>query len=140
MTTFFDIELGADGDLLPVNQLISGDALIRQRILNRLRTFTLDWFLDTSVGIDYLGFISVKTPVEVITEAMRVEISEVPGVASVDLTGTFDNVEQRYIITGDVGISTDPADADLVTITIVSPERGNSIPWAAFFGSGRIAS
>ena len=99
----------------------------------------MDWFLDVTVGIDYLGFIANKTPTEIITEVMRAEILKVPGTANAVLVGTFDTASQRTTITGTVTLSADPDDAELVTITIVSPETGNAIPWAAFFGIGSIA-
>lgn len=46
------------GDLV----IVSKDAAIRQRLLQNLRLFSGEWFLDTSKGVPYYQIILVKNP------------------------------------------------------------------------------
>lgn len=66
-----DIRLNQDplspsyGDLLIENgnvTLVDGKDAIVQHVLQRLRTFQEEWFLDITVGIPYLQQIMVKNP------------------------------------------------------------------------------
>lgn len=55
--TFSDLVI-TDGDLV----LVSGKQAILQNILQRLRVFLGEWFLDNTIGLPYFQQILVKNP------------------------------------------------------------------------------
>lgn len=63
----------------------AGEAIIAQRVRVRLLTHLGDWPLDTTVGIDWQGFLGRK-PVDLASMAagIAVEVLGVPGVAQVN--------------------------------------------------------
>lgn len=79
-----DLRLNALGDLDIVNgdlRLTQGSDAIRQHILQRLRTFLGEWFLDISVGVPYYQSILVKNPNFAIVEPLLKDtILTTPGV------------------------------------------------------------
>ena len=74
--TYLDVSLSG-GDLVTV----SGTAAILQNILQTLKTYYGEWFLDNTVGVDYFGTILVKNPNQgFINTALIGAILAVPGV------------------------------------------------------------
>lgn len=75
-----------DGDFLITNNgltLVSGDEEIRQRIINALRSFFREWFLDLTLGVPWFQLIFEKgTPPQVIDAILKDKILSVPGVVS----------------------------------------------------------
>lgn len=71
-----DLEL-VNGDLA----LTANDDAIRQHIVQRLRTFLGEWFLDLSVGVPYFQDVLVKNPnVQVVDGVLKQTILDTPGV------------------------------------------------------------
>ena len=71
-----DLEL-LNGDL----QLTSSDDAIRQHIVQRLKTFLGEWFLDLSVGVPYFQEILKKNPnAQVVDGIFKQTILDTPGV------------------------------------------------------------
>lgn len=52
-----DLDLST-GDI----QFVTGDECIKQHLWIRLRLWFGEWFLDNSLGVDYLGKVLVKNP------------------------------------------------------------------------------
>jgi hypothetical protein len=77
-STFGDVYL-VNGDLATV----SGSAAILQNILQTLGVFLGEWFLNTSLGIDYFGSVLTKNPNQQIIDAIFIsQILAVPGVTA----------------------------------------------------------
>lgn len=72
------------GDIKITNNrmsLVTGQAEVRQRIKQNLKTFLEEWFLDTTIGLPYHQLIFVKgTPPSVISDYFKDEILNVRGV------------------------------------------------------------
>lgn len=67
------------GDLVMTPDQETG---IRQHILQRLRTYLGEWFMDLSIGIDYFGQILTKNPDQSTIDAIFISIIlGTPGVA-----------------------------------------------------------
>lgn len=76
---FTDIDFTANGDL----QLVDGTTAILQNILQTLKIFFGEWFLDQSLGIDYFNQILIKNPNRDVINAIFInQILSVPGVIS----------------------------------------------------------
>lgn len=57
------------------------ETAIQQHILQRLRTYLGEWFMDTTLGIDYFGQILIKNPDQSKIDALlRSTILDTPGV------------------------------------------------------------
>lgn len=67
-----------DGDILFENNqfsLVEGEDEIRQRLIQNLKTFLGEWFLDTTIGVPYHQLIFVKdTPASVVEDLLKDEI------------------------------------------------------------------
>ncbi len=80
-----DISLTDDGEHL---KILNGDLVltsladaVKQHLLQRLRTFRGEWFLDFSIGIPYFQNILVKNPnPDVVDGLLKDEILSTPGV------------------------------------------------------------
>src|SRR4029077_4743012 len=76
--TFKDLKI-VNGDLV----LVDGTAGIMQNILQTLKIFLGEWFMDNTLGIDYFGSILVKNPNQAIINAIFInQILSVPGVTA----------------------------------------------------------
>jgi hypothetical protein len=72
----YDLDL-VNGDLV----LTQSDDAIRQLIVQRLRTFLGEWFLDLSVGVPYFQDILKKNPnIQVVDGVLKQTILDTPGV------------------------------------------------------------
>jgi hypothetical protein len=73
-----------DGDILiDMNKfsLVDGLSEIRQRLIQNLRTFLGEWFLDTTLGVPYHQLIFEKdTPPTVVEDLLKNAILETVGV------------------------------------------------------------
>jgi len=140
----FDVEIDTlTGDLRIPTNLITGPALILQRVRTRLSTFFGEYLLNRFVGLPYLAWREQKPPDEAaIGAVVFAEISTTPGVIRVtSFAVAFDNATRALRIEGDVVIEgLDPADEAVVSfVGIVG--LGNSTPAVISFHpvSGRIA-
>lgn len=90
-------------------ELTGADALA-QRLENRLKLWLGEWFLDTSIGVDWLDILESKpTDTDEIERILREEILKDAAVTEiVDFSVVFDNTNRRATITfsanGDVGL------------------------------------
>ncbi len=70
-----------DGDL----QIVQGKEAILQDVLQRLRVFLGEWFLDTTVGLPYFQEILVKNPDQGKIDALFInQVLGTPGVVQLD--------------------------------------------------------
>ena len=73
-----------NGDLLITNNkfsLVDGQQEVRQRLIQNLKTFLEEWFLDVNIGLPYLQLIFVKgTPANLIEDYFKNEIINTVGV------------------------------------------------------------
>lgn len=73
-----------NGDILITNNrmsLVDGQAEVRQRLIQNLRTFLEEWFLDVNLGLPYLQLIFQKgTPPNIIEDYFKNEIINTVGV------------------------------------------------------------
>lgn len=77
--TFKDLKI-VDGDLV----LVDGLDGIQQNIMQSLKIFKGEWFMDNSLGLDYFGQILVKNPNQRVIDAIFLNaILSVPGVTAV---------------------------------------------------------
>lgn len=83
-----------DGDIYIANnkfELVDRRDEVRQRLIQNLKTFFQEWFLDKSIGVPYHEVILLKgTPVSVIEATFKNEILQTKGV--VNLT-KFDPID-----------------------------------------------
>lgn len=82
-----DIRLNSEHDLLIVNNdldlVYDIDNLI-QKLKIRLQVFWKEWFLDTSIGIDFFNVIFVKNPnLNLIDNVIKMTIMETEGIKSI---------------------------------------------------------
>lgn len=102
-----DISLDLDkasptyGDVLVVNgdlTLIDGKTAIQQHILQRLRIFLGEWFLDNTIGLPYFQQIMIKNPDQSKIDALfQNQILGTPGVTNL-LTYSFTpNLNSRLL-------------------------------------------
>ncbi len=94
------------GDLLIAkgNLVLTDDAsgeTTSQLVACRLRLFLGEWFLDTRLGVDYLGQILVKDPdLAAIGALLKATILATPGVASVtSYSQTYDSQRRSFSVT-----------------------------------------
>lgn len=86
---------GPDGDLaLTDGRLtkLSGPYEKAQKILNRLRLFKGEWFLDTRVGVPYFSVVLIKNPdLDIVKRLFRRVVLSVPGIVEMpDIQITWD--------------------------------------------------
>lgn len=83
----YDRAVGGYGDLvMDGNDLAMVDSTdaIQQHIIQRLSTFFGEWFLDTTIGVDYFNQILVKNPDQAKIDAIFLSvIAKTPGVVAV---------------------------------------------------------
>lgn len=83
-----DAENPDAGDLRLTNgqlTLVDGNDAVRQHLINRLRIFLGEWFLDRRIGIPFFRDILVKNPDRpAIRSIFRRTIRETPGITAVD--------------------------------------------------------
>lgn len=92
------------GDLKVVNGdlvMNSGTDSIRQHILQRLRTYFQEWFLDNTIGVPYFQQILVKNPDQAKIDAILLSvILGTPGVVAVNTYSfTADIVTRQLQVT-----------------------------------------
>lgn len=77
-----------DGDIQITNNgftLVTGKAQIRQRLINNLRTFFGEWFLDLTLGVPYFQLIFEKgTSPEIIEALIKDAILDTEGIIALD--------------------------------------------------------
>ncbi len=135
-----DAQLGADGDLLDATYraLISGDELVRQRMVIRIQRHLGEWFLDLQAGIPYADWVQQKDPdLGQITARIRTEVANTPGVVSTSDFSAIHDVAQR-LVRVEGNFTTVSGTTDTITTLGAGAERSNSSPWAIIFGSGSI--
>lgn len=83
-----DAENPDAGDLRLTNgqlTLTAGNDAVKQHLINRLRIFLGEWFLDRRVGIPYFKSVLVKNPDRpAVRSIFRRTIRETPGITAVD--------------------------------------------------------
>lgn len=74
-----NLSIGADGDI--ENKKVDGQEEIRQHLMQRLRTFLNEWFLDLSIGLPYFEEVLIKQPNQAGIESIFIEeILQCPGI------------------------------------------------------------
>ena len=93
-----------DGDLSPEFSIVRGDEDIRQRILQRLRFFRGEWFLDVRAGTPWFQRVLVRAaPIGIVTTVITNAINTVEGVISVSNVQSAINREtRRFTFSADV--------------------------------------
>lgn len=95
------LKLDENNDLAIENNnlvLIDGSDLVKQLIIQRLKTFLGEWFLDKSVGIPYFQDILIKNPnANVVTTLIKNEILKAEGVIELDSFSTDFNDGARQL-------------------------------------------
>ena len=122
------------GDIIFPTKLITGLALIEQRIRTRLRRGTGEWFLDPNgVGLPLLDWRQQKPPrVQEIVTRVQQELRDIPGVtATANFVGVHDPAARRLTISGDV-FAADGAVTAVVVTGNTDPQR-NSMIFGVFF-------
>ena len=136
------LDVGLDpltGDLPAFTRHIRDEDLAIQRIKIRLLTFFGEWILDTSAGLDYVGFKQQKPPnVAAIGAIIQTEITATPGVDRVDnFAASFapkGGVDATLTFTGDIVF--DPGDKTATTfVASVLATKGNTTPAVISFGT-----
>jgi len=62
-------------------RLVTGVDAIRQHLIQRLKTFLLEWFLDRRKGVPYIQAVLIKNPNPLAVAAVfKSEIIETPGI------------------------------------------------------------
>jgi hypothetical protein len=121
MSAQVDIGLDPDtGDLPALPALITGIALIEQRIKRRLRTGLGEWFLDPAgVGLPLLVWRQQKPPdLTVIVQRVQQEIRDIPGVSRTEnFVGVHDPAARRVTVSGDVFAADGSVTSAIVTAT-----------------------
>lgn len=97
-----DVNSASYGDFLISGGDIQGTpnqlTAIQQHILQRLRTFQGEWFLDNTVGIPFFQQILVKNPnIGTVNGLFISEIRNTPGVASLTKYGFVVDTPKRRI-------------------------------------------
>ena len=93
-----DLALGTDGDLIITAgdlALVDGVDAVAQLVRQNLQFWAGEWFLDTTLGIDFLGYIFVKTPnPTLIDDIFKNVILSTPGMLRLD---SFDPTLDRAL-------------------------------------------
>jgi hypothetical protein len=129
----YDVLLdSATGDLTVPSYIGSGPDVTRQRLGIRLRTLLGEWFLDQTVGIPLLTWLSEKgTSHAAISARVRAEVAGCPGVVSVTSWGFVWTASTGTLtLTGDVQIEGETASTP-VTVSM-STVGGNFLPFVVF--------
>ena len=96
-----------DGDIEIVPRLINGSEAIRASVVQNLRMFKGEWFLNLNEGVPYFQTVLVKgTPITVINSIIRDAVSNVPGVARVEVRGVSFDGPTRLLSISDLRIFT----------------------------------
>lgn len=112
-----DIKMTDEGDLAIENgslSMVTGQDGIRQDLIQKLRSFLGEWFLDLSDGVPYYQNILIKNPSpQVVESLLQDRILSTPGVIEIlsfnldydpalrKLTGAFDVRTEEGIINYD---------------------------------------
>lgn len=113
MATYFPGTSGHNGDLYldpltgdlvltATDVLIAkGTTAIAQSLLQRLRTFRGEWFLDTTLGVPFHEVVFAKgVNLQVVRSILRRIILETPGISSAsDLVLDYDNARRMLSVT-----------------------------------------
>lgn len=104
-----DLKLDANGHVTFVNNdlvFVEGSEEVAQLILERLRTFLGEWFLDVTIGVPYFEEVLVKNPTAA-ESVLKREIILTPGVLELlEFTFTVDKSTRKATLNFKV-ISTD---------------------------------
>ena len=88
------LKMTDDGDIEIVEngfELVTNDEEIRQRLIQRLRMFLGEWFLDNTLGVPYFQIIFVKgAPTDLIQDLLKDTILQTVGIYSLE---RFDPIE-----------------------------------------------
>ena len=109
----------ATGDLALVGgaaSLVTGAAAVMQHWRARISLFVGEWFLDTSLGLDFQGKVFVKSPRFPLLRSMFVrETLKTPGIDSVDsMALNLDRKKRELAVVAEV-LLTDGTNATLQT-------------------------
>lgn len=70
---------------------------IAQNVQTRVKSFSNDWFLDTSANIDWIGLLGQRNSKDKIVREVARVILETPGIARIDALDVEPDEKQRYI-------------------------------------------
>lgn len=139
MSQQIDVGLDENGDIPEVPRMITGIALVAQRIRRRLQRGTGEWFLDPSLGLPLLEWRQQKPPqVEQILVRLQQEIRLIPGVVSTsNFQGVHDPLARRLTISGDVTVE----EEGVLSVVVMGSQdvARNTMHFSLHFYSGTIA-
>ena len=92
-------------------RLVTDADAIRQHLMQRLKTFMGEWFLDLRIGVPYLQHVMVKNPSPVVLDSVfKAEIINTPGVTEllafdlrIDAAARQLQVDFKVRVAGDYG-------------------------------------
>ena len=121
-----DIGLTAAGDIPLRPNLITGAALIAQRIRRRLQRFRGEELLNVALGLPYFEWKATKPPpIGEIAALVRREIESVPGVVGINDYAVSYNAARLVTITGTV-LTADDDEIGLTVVPITNDGTGNA--------------
>jgi hypothetical protein len=139
MSQQIDILVDDDGDLPVTPQMVTGIALVAQRIKRRLQRGTGEWFVDPSKGLPLIEWRQQKPPqVQQILFRLQQEIRLVPGVVSTsNFQGTHNPLQRSLTLSGDVLVE----EEGVLSVVILGSQdvARNTMSFSLFFHSNNIA-
>jgi len=96
-----DFKLNKDGYLTEINGdlvFVYNDDQLRQQVIQKLKVFKGEWFINRLEGLDYYEYILVKNPnISLIEASIRYAVLSVPGVYNIDYINLSFNNKTRTL-------------------------------------------
>ncbi len=125
-----DLRLTSTLDIATPASFVDGVELIEQRIRVRLSTFRGEYPLDTSAGLDLVGFLQTMPPdVGLVAAVVAREVLAVDGVGSTEITSSkFNRTTQEIEIKVDAFIDTEAEPVVVEVEARIGPKSVGSDP------------
>jgi hypothetical protein len=131
------VDIALDDDDLPdVPYLLTGLDLVVQRIECRMNRFFGEWFLDRTVGLPLVEWVTTKAPDrEAVLSRIEQEIREIPGVVRTE--NALAKLENR-LLSIQMDVITQAGTVTLSSLLDPDDPAGGAAPWALYYTSGPI--